>query len=34
VLQFFGVLAIFPETRGVELEAMEKQLARKPGVDS
>ena len=29
VLQFFVVLAIFPETRGVELESMDKALARK-----
>ena len=31
VLQFFVVLAIFPETRGVELESMDKALERKPG---
>jgi MFS family permease len=29
VLQFFVVLAIFPETRGVELESMKKALATK-----
>ncbi|MEJ0084912.1 MAG: sugar porter family MFS transporter [Pseudomonadota bacterium] len=31
VLQFFVVLAIFPETRGVELESMDKALARGSG---
>jgi hypothetical protein len=31
VLQFFVVLAIFTETRGVELESMEKALEGKPG---
>ena len=31
VLQFFVVLAIFPETRGVELESMDRALERKPG---
>jgi sugar porter (SP) family MFS transporter len=31
VLQFFVVLAIFPETRGVELESMYKALEKKPG---
>jgi sugar porter (SP) family MFS transporter len=31
VLQFFVVLAIFPETRGVELESMDKALQKKPG---
>ena len=31
VLQFFVVLAIFPETRGVELESMDKALEKKPG---
>jgi len=31
VLQFFVVLAIFPETRGVELESMEKALETKKG---
>jgi sugar porter (SP) family MFS transporter len=31
VLQFFVVLALFPETRGVELESMDKALARKSG---
>jgi hypothetical protein len=31
VLQFFVVLAIFPETRGVELESMNKALERKSG---
>ncbi len=31
VLQFFVVLAIFPETRGVELESMDKALERKAG---
>jgi sugar porter (SP) family MFS transporter len=29
VLQFFVVLAIFPETRGVELESMDKALVKK-----
>ncbi len=29
VLQFFVVLAIFPETRGVELESMDQALTRK-----
>ena len=28
VLQFFVVLAIFPETRGVELESMDKALGK------
>jgi hypothetical protein len=28
-LQFFVVLAIFPETRGVELESMEQALVKK-----
>jgi sugar porter (SP) family MFS transporter len=31
VLQFFVVLAIFPETRGVELESMDKALEQKAG---
>jgi sugar porter (SP) family MFS transporter len=31
VLQFFVVLAIFPETRGVELESMDKAMERKAG---
>jgi sugar porter (SP) family MFS transporter len=31
VLQFFVVLAIFPETRGVELESMNKALEREAG---
>jgi sugar porter (SP) family MFS transporter len=31
VLQFFVVLALFPETRGVELESMDKALQRNPG---
>jgi sugar porter (SP) family MFS transporter len=31
VLQFFVVLAIFPETRGVELESMDKALEEKAG---
>jgi sugar porter (SP) family MFS transporter len=34
VVQFFVVLAIFPETRGVELEKMDKALGRKAGVVS
>ena len=34
VLQFFVVLAIFPETRGVELESMERALAVKTGASS
>lgn len=29
VLQFFVVLAIFAETRGLELESMDKALTRK-----
>ena len=32
VLQFFVVLAVFPETRGVELESMDQALERKSGV--
>jgi MFS transporter, SP family, arabinose:H+ symporter len=32
VLQFFVVMAIFPETRGVELESMDQALERKSGV--
>jgi hypothetical protein len=32
VLQFFVVLAIFPETRGVELESMDKALEAKAGI--
>ena len=31
VLQFFVVLAIFPETRGVELEKMDQALQAKTG---
>jgi sugar porter (SP) family MFS transporter len=31
VLQFFVVLAMFPETRGVELESMEKALGKQQG---
>ena len=31
VLQFFVVLAVFPETRGVELESMDKALEKKSG---
>jgi hypothetical protein len=31
VVQFFVVLAMFPETRGVELESMDKALAQKSG---
>ena len=31
VLQFFVVLAVFPETRGVELEKMDKALEQKAG---
>jgi len=31
VIQFFVVLVIFPETRGVELEKMDKALAQKTG---
>jgi hypothetical protein len=31
VLQFFVVLAIFPETRGVELESMDKTLDSSKG---
>lgn len=34
VLQFFVVLAIFPETRGVELESMDKALEAKAGVST
>jgi MFS family permease len=32
VLQFFVVLAVFPETRGVELEKMDRALEQKSGV--
>ena len=32
VLQFFVVLAVFPETRGVELESMDQALEKKSGV--
>jgi MFS family permease len=32
VLQFFVVFALFPETRGVELESMDQALERKAGV--
>jgi len=31
VLQFFVVMAVFPETRGVELESMDKALEKKSG---
>ena len=31
VLQFFVVLAMFPETRGVELESMDKALGKQQG---
>ena len=31
VVQFFVVLAVFPETRGVELESMDKALEKKSG---
>jgi hypothetical protein len=31
VVQFFVVLAIFPETRRVELESMDRALASGPG---
>ena len=34
VLQFFVVLAIFPETRGVELESMDKALEQTSGAKS
>jgi sugar porter (SP) family MFS transporter len=34
VLQFFVVLAIFPETRGVELESMDQALTAKAGARS
>jgi MFS family permease len=34
VLQFFVVLAIFPETRGVELESMDRALAKQTGVNA
>ena len=34
VLQFFVVLAVFPETRGVELESMDKALERKSGASA
>jgi sugar porter (SP) family MFS transporter len=33
-LQFFVVLALFPETRGVELESMDQALQRKQGVSA
>jgi len=32
VVQFFVVLAFFPETRRVELESMDKALEKKSGV--
>jgi hypothetical protein len=31
VVQFFVVLAVFPETRGVELESMDKAIEKKSG---
>ena len=34
VLQFFVVLAIFPETRGVELESMDRALETKSGAQA
>jgi sugar porter (SP) family MFS transporter len=34
VLQFFVVLAVFPETRGVELESMDKALEQKSGASA
>jgi hypothetical protein len=34
VLQFFVVLAMFPETRGVELESMEEALQPKRGASA
>ncbi|HEV7609769.1 MAG TPA: sugar porter family MFS transporter [Steroidobacteraceae bacterium] len=34
VVQFFVVLAIFPETRGVELESMDKALEKKTGASA
>ena len=34
VVQFFVVLAIFPETRGVELEKMDQALEQKAGADA
>jgi hypothetical protein len=34
VVQFFVVLAIFPETRGVELESMDRALEKKSGAST
>jgi hypothetical protein len=34
VVQFFVVLAVFPETRGVELESMDKALEKKSGAST
>jgi MFS family permease len=34
VVQFFVVLVVFPETRGVELESMDKALEQKSGVSA
>jgi hypothetical protein len=34
VVQFFVVLAVFPETRGVELESMDKAIEKKTGAGS
>jgi sugar porter (SP) family MFS transporter len=34
VVQFFVVLAVFPETRGVELESMDKALEQKSGASA
>ena len=34
VVQFFVVLAMFPETRGVELESMDKAIEKKTGASA
>ncbi len=34
VVQFFVVLAMFPETRGVELESMDKAIEKKSGASA
>ena len=34
VVQFFVVLAVFPETRGVELESMDKAIEKKTGASA
>ncbi|HEU4780259.1 MAG TPA: MFS transporter, partial [Steroidobacteraceae bacterium] len=34
VIQFFVVLVVFPETRGVELESMDKAIEKKTGASA